>query len=141
MFFLAALTCEHRRATVRFFKGVPRQVDLSSVSSLSTLTLEFGAYHRVHCVSFWIIYGRKANQSQDIGNKLDQWLVYAMFICSCSLNNKEARSTKQIFRMQKTILFPEMQVTRNDKLPTELGKNRGLPLPVTLMTLPILNSG
>ena len=46
-----------------------------------------------------------------------------------------------MFRTQKAILFPKMQVSRNEKLPTELCKNRGLPLPVTLMTLLILNSG
>nr|CAN74626.1 hypothetical protein VITISV_037485 [Vitis vinifera] len=43
-------------------------------------------------------------------------------------------------RTQKTTLSQEMQVSRNEELPTELGKNRGLPLPVTLMTLLILDS-
>ena len=28
-----------------------------------------------------------------------------------------------MFRTQKTILFPEMQVSGNEKLPAELGKN------------------
>ena len=32
----AALTCKHWRVAVRFFKGVSRRVDLSSVGSLCT---------------------------------------------------------------------------------------------------------
>ncbi|KAK6928032.1 Cell morphogenesis central region [Dillenia turbinata] len=46
--------------------------------------------------------GGKAHQSQDADNKLDQWLMYAMFACSCPSDNREAgalATTKDLFRL------------------------------------------
>ncbi|GER30702.1 ARM repeat superfamily protein, partial [Striga asiatica] len=52
--------------------------------------------------------GGKAHQSQDIDNKLDQWLMYAMFACSCSLNGREgggSAPTKELFHL----IFPSLK--------------------------------
>ncbi|KAL6287660.1 hypothetical protein ACE6H2_012050 [Prunus campanulata] len=52
--------------------------------------------------------GGKAHQSQDADNKLDQWLMYAMFVCSCPPNNREAGSivaTKDLYHL----IFPSLK--------------------------------
>ncbi|KAL3643848.1 hypothetical protein CASFOL_011780 [Castilleja foliolosa] len=52
--------------------------------------------------------GGKAYQSQDTDNKLDQWLMYAMFACSCPLNSREGGGsavTKELFHL----IFPSLK--------------------------------
>ena len=52
--------------------------------------------------------GGKAHQSQDSDNKLDQWIMYAMFACSCPPDTREAGSfgaTKDLFRL----IFPSLK--------------------------------
>ncbi|KAL0396630.1 UNVERIFIED_CONTAM: Cell morphogenesis protein PAG1 [Sesamum calycinum] len=51
--------------------------------------------------------GGKAHQSQDTDNKLDQWLMYTMFACSCPLDSREgggSAATKELFHL---ISFPK----------------------------------
>ncbi|KAJ8445643.1 hypothetical protein Cgig2_018584 [Carnegiea gigantea] len=51
--------------------------------------------------------GGKANQAQDVDNKLDQWLVYATFASSCP-DSKEAGNfgaTKTLFKL----MFPSLK--------------------------------
>ncbi|TYJ49731.1 hypothetical protein E1A91_A01G155100v1 [Gossypium mustelinum] len=52
--------------------------------------------------------GGKAHQSQDLDNKLDQWLMYAMFVCSCPPDSKEAGSivaTRELYHL----IFPSLK--------------------------------
>ncbi|KAL4318706.1 hypothetical protein GQ457_18G021950 [Hibiscus cannabinus] len=52
--------------------------------------------------------GGKAHQSQDVDNKLDQWLMYAMFVCSCPPDSKEAGSivaTREVYHL----IFPSLK--------------------------------
>lgn len=52
--------------------------------------------------------GGKAHQSQDLENKLDQWLMYAMFACACPPNGREGGNfarTKEIFHL----IFPSLK--------------------------------
>lgn len=52
--------------------------------------------------------GGKAYQSQDVDNKLDQWLMYAMFVCSCPPDSREAGSiaaTRELYHL----IFPSLK--------------------------------
>ncbi|KAK4602780.1 hypothetical protein RGQ29_011684 [Quercus rubra] len=52
--------------------------------------------------------GGKAHQSQDAESKLDQWLMYAMFLCSCPSTIREASalaSTKDLYHL----VFPSLK--------------------------------
>lgn len=52
--------------------------------------------------------GGKAHPSQDTDNKLDQWLMYAMFACSCPPDSREgggSAATKELFHL----IFPSLK--------------------------------
>ncbi|KAK1562074.1 hypothetical protein Q3G72_005797 [Acer saccharum] len=52
--------------------------------------------------------GGKAHTSQDADNKLDQWLLYAMFVCSCPPDSRDAGSiaaTKDLYHL----IFPSLK--------------------------------
>ncbi|XP_022725396.1 uncharacterized protein LOC111281884 isoform X2 [Durio zibethinus] len=52
--------------------------------------------------------GGKAHQSQDVDNKLDQWLMYAMFVCSCPPDSREPGSitaTRELYHL----IFPSLK--------------------------------
>lgn len=52
--------------------------------------------------------GGKAHQSQDTDNKLDQWLMYAMFACSCPSDSREgggSAAMKELFH----VIFPSLK--------------------------------
>jgi hypothetical protein len=52
--------------------------------------------------------GGKAHQSQDVDNKLDQWLMYAMFVCSCPPVARESSgtaATKDLYHL----IFPSLK--------------------------------
>ena len=63
--------------------------------------------HRLACITP-IELGGKASQSQDTDNKLDQWLLYAMFVCSCPPDGKDAgsiASTREMYHL----IFPYLR--------------------------------
>ncbi|XP_019427586.1 PREDICTED: uncharacterized protein LOC109335831 isoform X2 [Lupinus angustifolius] len=52
--------------------------------------------------------GGKAHQSQDVDSKLDQWLMYAMFVCSCPPVARESSgtaATKDLYHL----IFPSLK--------------------------------
>nr|DAD43759.1 TPA_asm: hypothetical protein HUJ06_001989 [Nelumbo nucifera] len=52
--------------------------------------------------------GGKAHQSQEAENKLDQWLMYAMFACSCPPDSREVggvAATKELYHL----IFPSLK--------------------------------
>uniref|UniRef100_A0A7N0UI30 ARM repeat superfamily protein n=1 Tax=Kalanchoe fedtschenkoi TaxID=63787 RepID=A0A7N0UI30_KALFE len=52
--------------------------------------------------------GGKSHQSQDVDNKLDQWVLYAIFACSCPPDNRESgglASSTELFRL----IFPSLK--------------------------------
>lgn len=52
--------------------------------------------------------GGKAHPSQDTDNKLDQWLMYSMFACSCPPDSREgggSAATKELFHL----IFPSLK--------------------------------
>ncbi|KAF9603439.1 hypothetical protein IFM89_036140 [Coptis chinensis] len=52
--------------------------------------------------------GKAPHQSQDVENKLDQWLIYAMFACSCPPTGKEVgglATTKDLYYL----IFPSLK--------------------------------
>ncbi|VFQ58448.1 unnamed protein product [Cuscuta campestris] len=52
--------------------------------------------------------GGKAHQSQDTDNKLDQWLMYAMFACSCPSDSRDgggSAALKELFH----VIFPSLK--------------------------------
>ncbi|XP_013662339.1 protein furry homolog [Brassica napus] len=69
--------------------------------------------------------GGKASQSQDTDNKLDQWLLYAMFVCSCPPDGKDAgsiASTREMYHL----IFPYLRFgseTHNHAATMALGRS------------------
>lgn len=52
--------------------------------------------------------GGKAHTSQDADNKLEQWLMYAMFVCACPPDSRDAGSiaaTKDLYHL----IFPSLK--------------------------------
>lgn len=52
--------------------------------------------------------GGKAHQSQDLDNKLDQWILCAMFACSCPPDSRDSgglATTTDLFRL----IFPSLK--------------------------------
>ncbi|GAV60082.1 MOR2-PAG1_N domain-containing protein/MOR2-PAG1_C domain-containing protein/MOR2-PAG1_mid domain-containing protein [Cephalotus follicularis] len=52
--------------------------------------------------------GGKAYQSQDADNKLDQWLMYAMFVCSCPPDSRETGGSTTIKDLYH-LIFPSLK--------------------------------
>ncbi|KAF5735639.1 protein furry [Tripterygium wilfordii] len=55
--------------------------------------------------------GGKAHQSQDADNKLDQWLMYAVFACSCPPDNRDNRDAGGLVAANDLyrLIFPSLK--------------------------------
>ncbi|CAH8364627.1 unnamed protein product [Eruca vesicaria subsp. sativa] len=83
-----------------------------------------GIMHRLAYITP-VELGGKAGQSQDTDNKLDQWLLYAMFLSSCPPDGKDAGSialTRDMYRL----IFPYLRFgseTHNHAATMALGRS------------------
>ncbi|KAG2333852.1 hypothetical protein Bca52824_005032 [Brassica carinata] len=83
-----------------------------------------GIMHRLAYITP-VELGGKASQSLDTDNKLDQWLLYAMFVCSCPPDGRDAGSialTRDMYRL----IFPYLRFgseTHNHAATMALGRS------------------
>lgn len=78
-----------------------RKLDMDDVILYSILIGRVEVIQRLAHITP-IELGGKAHQSQDADNKLDQWLMYAMFACSCPPDSRESgglTATKDLYHL------------------------------------------